>query len=353
MYEFIHSITPDVGDLISVLYRRGEQKRLHFLELFIDREIKEALLEMLELEGDLRFGDDPYDLGKDIILHKALGYEVFRVPVVRKTAFQVQSSTSDDSREWVEEHQGPIGSWEDFEAFPWPKIEDIDLFPFDWMEKNLPEGMGCFDLTAHIYELLSFLFGFETLCMKLYDDPELIQAVAGKIGTIYVDYTRTLADYDCIPLMWSADDFGFKSSLLIPPDALKEYVLPWHAECAAVAHDKGKPYLLHSCGNLGEIMDDLIIDVKIDGKHSFEDKIMPVTEAARLYGDRISIIGGIDLDFLIRSEEKALRKRVRDTIDVCMGDTGYCFGTGNSVANYVPVQNYCIMLDEAYHYTGG
>jgi uroporphyrinogen decarboxylase len=26
--------------------------------------------------------------------------------------------------------------------------------------------------------------------------------------------------------------------------------------------------------------------------------------------------------------------------------TGYCLGTGNSVANYIPVQNYLAMLDE-------
>jgi uroporphyrinogen decarboxylase len=99
-------------------------------------------------------------------------------------------------------------------------------------------------------------------------------------------------------------------------------------------------------------MEDLIEDVQIDGKHSFEDEIMPVTEASRRYGGRIAIIGGIDVDFLVRSEEREIRKRVRETLDVCTKVPGYCFGTGNSVTNYTPVENYLIMLDEAAKYAG-
>ena len=38
--------------------------------------------------------------------------------------------------------------------------------------------------------------------------------------------------------------------------------------------------------------------------------------------------------------------RVRDTIDVCQPGGGWCLGTGNSVANYIPAANYLAMLDE-------
>ena len=106
------------------------------------------------------------------------------------------------------------------------------------------------------------------------------------------------------------------------------------------------PYLLHSCGNLEEIMDDLIDDVGIDAKHSYEDVIMPVTEVKKKYGERIAILGGIDMDFLCRSDEKAVRKRVRETLELCMQGGGYCLGTGNSVANYIPLENYFAMLNE-------
>ena len=47
---------------------------------------------------------------------------------------------------------------------------------------------------------------------------------------------------------------------------------------------------LHSCGNLAGIMDELIDEVKIDGKHSFEDAIIPAEEFQRKYGDRVTVL---------------------------------------------------------------
>jgi uroporphyrinogen decarboxylase len=93
-------------------------------------------------------------------------------------------------------------------------------------------------------------------------------------------------------------------------------------------------------------MDDLIEDVKIDGKHSYEDTILDVRDAKALWGDRISILGGIDMDFLCRADEMAIRQRVRDTLEICHPSGGYCLGTGNSVANYIPLDHYLAMLDE-------
>ena len=160
-------------------------------------------------------------LQKEILVHRYLGYEVFRVPVIRKDAFVLKEIGAGDTamegqsrgeREWMEEHVGPIQSWEDFESYPWPEIDKIDLSMLDWMEKNIPEGMGCFDLTGHILEVVSFLLGYETMCMKIYDEPDLIDAMFVKVGTFYVDYTRILVDYSCVPFIWGSDDFGFKSS---------------------------------------------------------------------------------------------------------------------------------------------
>ena len=53
---------------------------------------------------------------------------------------------------------------------------------------------------------------------------------------------------------------------------------------------------------------------------------------------------------LVKSDEEGIRKRVRKTLDACMKSGGYCLGTGNSVANYIPLENYLAMLDEGKNY---
>jgi uroporphyrinogen decarboxylase len=145
---------------------------------------------------------------------------------------------------------------------------------------------------------------------------------------------------------------GFRTGLMISPDDTREFILKAHRRLAAMAHAAGRPYLLHACGNLHDIIDDLIDDVKIDGKHSFEDTIEDICDAKHRYGSRTALLGGIDVDFLCRENEKAVRARVRTTCETCMPGGGFCLGTGNSVANYIPLDNYLAMLDEGRRFSG-
>jgi len=58
------------------------------------------------------------------------------------------------------------------------------------------------------------------------------------------------------------------------------------------------------------------------------------------------------MDFICRADEQAVRERVRRTLDACQPRGRYCLGTGNTVANYVPMRNYLAMLDEGRRYRG-
>jgi uroporphyrinogen decarboxylase len=255
-------------------------------------------------------------------------------------------------RVFQDEHTGPIMSWEDLERFPWPDpAAPAATRDLEWFQKNLPEDMCIIGgLTGHFAEDLSWLMGYETLCFALHDQPDLVAAVAERLTDRYRAITARLLEFDRVKCVWGSDDMGFKTGLLISPDDTRRLVLPGHKLCAEMAHEAGRPYLLHSCGRLTDIIDDLIDDVKIDAKHSYEDTIEDVREVKGTYGRRIALLGGIDVDFLCRAGEEAIRRRVRQTLEVCQGGGGYCLGTGNSVANYIPLDNYLAMVDEGMLY---
>ncbi len=199
---------------------------------------------------------------------------------------------STKQRAWADEHKGAIMSWDDFERYPWPKIEEFDFFPFEYISSHLPEGMGM--ITCHgggLYEHLSWIMSYEGLCMALYDAPDLVKAVADRIGGLLVKFYEQLLDLTGVIAIFQGDDMGFKTGTLLAPDALRTYCLPWQKKLAAMTHDTGRPYFLHSCGNLLAIMEDLIEDVKIDGKHSYENAIIPVQEFQKRFGDRIAVLG--------------------------------------------------------------
>ena len=130
------------------------------------------------------------------------------------------------------------------------------------------------------------------------------------------------------------------------PDYIADKFLPWHRQMASYAHERGKLFFFHCCGKVDPLMDVLIDEVGIDAKHSFEENVVPVTEAKRRWGERVALLGGLDVDFIARSPIEAIRRRVRATLDICQPGGGYCLGLGNWVTDYIPVENYLAVLDE-------
>lgn len=357
---FATSIRPNAEGLVDCISRRKMPGRVHFIELFLDVEVQRAIFERFDLLDELEAGDPDFDLKSQIIIQRFLGYDYVTACLDGMVPAFARANVSDTAglqrasgRAYMEEHRGPITNWHEFEAFRWPAILDASSRRLDWYEANLPDDMCvvAFAGFGHLAEHLTWLMGYETLCYALYDQRDLVAAISQKILSQSQLVLERVLKYDRVALAWGSDDMGFKNGTLISPRDLREFVLPGHKVLAQMAHAAGRPYLLHSCGNLTTIMSDLIDDVGIDAKHSFEDVIEPVTVSKVRFGDRIALLGGIDMHFLCQADETSVRRRVRDTLDICFPGGGYCLGTGNSVANYVPLDNYLAMLDEGRRYT--
>ena len=356
---FSTRIAPDWEALLRCIRREGTPARVHFVELFLDGEVKDAICQRFNLVEGCDRGDPYYGWKREIAVQRFLGYDYVACTLEGVEIQFNQAATEDTAtlargagRLYMDEHRGPVTSWAEFEAFPWPNPSRATTQALDWYEANLPDDMcliGQFGF-GHLAEHLTWLMGYETLCYALYDHPDLVAAISRRLADISAGVLERLLSFSRVKVVWGSDDMGFKTGTLIGPKHLREFVLPGHKRLAEMAHGAGRPYLLHSCSKLDAILPDLIDDVRIDAKHSFEDVIEPVTEAKRRYGDRIALLGGVDVDLLCRADEAAVRRRTREVLDVCQPGGGYCLGTGNSVANYIPLDNYLAMLDEGRRY---
>lgn len=353
---FSIEITPDWEAFLACIRREGTPGRVHHIELSVDPEIGDAVAERYGVFDGLDPADPYIGEQRHLRLQRFLGYDYVHCGVENQEMVFTKGVVDDDAelardggRRYMEEHAGPITTWAEFEAYPWPDPKAISTRALEWYNANLPDDMcilGGEGAIGHFAEHLSWLMGYETLCYALYEQRDLVEAITQKNIEMFEAATKSLLQFDRVKAIFASDDMGFRSGTLISPNDLRELVLPGHKRMATLAHDAGRPYLLHSCGNLEAIMDDLIDDVGITGKHSFEDTIEPVADFAKRYGDRIAVLGGIDVDLLGRADEPTIRARVRETLDACMLGGGYCLGSGNSIANYIPVDSYLAMLDE-------
>lgn len=341
---------PDCRRFIKAVTTDYQPPRPPVVEYIVDKAVLRPVIELIGREwvdpgGDLDSRKAYWD--NFIAFWHHMGYDFVRLEI----SMPLPAATREGGirgRSFQETTAAAITSWEEFENYPWPRASDTDLFPLEYVAEHLPEGMGL--TTCHAggpLEHLSRLMGYETLCLALFDEPDLVAAVIGRIGELMVDYYRRLLELPGLIALWQGDDMGFRTATLIAPDDLRRHTLPWHRRFAEMAHEAQLPYFLHSCGQLAEIMDDLIDDVGIDAKHSFEDAITPAAEAKRLWGDRIGILGGVDVDKLTRLGGDELRKYVRKVIDDCAPGGRFAVGSGNSIPDYIPPENFLIMIDEA------
>jgi uroporphyrinogen-III decarboxylase len=89
-------------------------------------------------------------------------------------------------------------------------------------------------------------------------------------------------------------------------------------------------------------MDDLL-SLGIAGLHPIEKGAMDIVEVKRRYGDRLCILGNVDLNILGMGTPTEVETEVRYLIDNVGPGGGYIVSSGNSLAAYVLPENVLAM----------
>ena len=247
--------------------------------------------------------------------------------------------------------EGCIKTREDFESYPWDVIKDIYFEKnsryFEALERNMPVGMKAIGGVGNgVFECVQDITGYMNLCYIKVDDIRLYEELFNRVGDVLYDiwkeFMKLYSDTFCVMRM--GDDLGFKTNTLLPPDDIINFIIPKYKRVIDLIHSYDKPFLLHSCGNIFGIMDELI-DAGIDAKHSNEDEIAPMHVWYENYGEQIANFGGIDADILCRYSKDEIRSYVMEIFKVSKGFKGIALGSGNSIPDYMPVGNYLTMIE--------
>jgi uroporphyrinogen decarboxylase len=353
---------PDFDQFLRSLLRRDEPSPVPIAEFLIDWPIIEAItghtLPVPPGEGGLtqatihRAGEpDWVKRFVDAMLEFSLWIGMDYLYIELDTGLQLAEAKEVGGTEieqernwWYVSPTGRVANWEDFERFPWPSRDDLDYSMLDYACHVVPEGMKIMVQTLGLFEPLYCLMGLETLSFVLYDEPDLVNEFVSQVIDLLMAQVEVAMQHEQVGGVWMGDDLGYNSGPFVSPSILREVIFPGYQQLIDLTHRHGRVFFLHSCGNLRAIMEDLI-RLGIDAKHSFEDKIQPVEEVYRQWGERIALIGGVDMDILARGTQEQVCCRTREILDVCGPDGGYALGSGNSVTDYIPTANYLAMLD--------
>ncbi len=335
---------PDYRNLLQVLNNQRPD-RLPLYEHHIDPPfISKAFGETIDPSG-LTAGELPDYYRKVIGFWKDMTYDGFDFEAAICNIFPGHGAIMGGM-------PGPIQTRDDFEKYPWKDIPVIFKEKYkphlDAIRVTLPSGMKAYGGCGYgIFEGSQDLVGYEHLCVMQCMDPELFRDLFVRIGDLWVELWTWLSENysDIFVFYRMGDDLGHKTSTLLEPDIIRQHILPQLKRVIEIAHSAGKKFLLHSCGCIFPLMDD-IISLGIDAKHSNEDQIAPFGEWIEKYSDRIGLFGGFDLNLLILEEPDVVYKTILEKGSQYRSRArGYGLGSGNSIPGYVPVDGFLAMVD--------
>lgn len=176
--------------------------------------------------------------------------------------------------------------------------------------------------------------GIESFCIAVYENRSLVEAVLDR----YCDWMVVVAERICqmgFDVFVSTDDLAFKTGPFLSPAMFRDLVVPYHQR---VAEKITIPWILHSDGDVMPYLEDLL-SLGITGLHPNEKGAMDIRAMKREYGDRICLLGNVDLNILGMGTPEDVDQEVRDLIrDVGPGG-GYIVTSGNTLAGYLRPEN--------------
>ncbi len=339
---------PDFNCLLQILNRQTAGRPVLF-EFFMN----EPLYKLLTEEEKIPEGSEDFRSRVRMIrAFRNAGYDY--TTLLPPAEFTFAAHNDAGASPYSLNDKTDIHNRESFERHRWPDVDILDWAFIEELIPYIPDGMK---LVASgpggVEENVIALVGFQNLSYMMIDDPELVKDLFEAVGRRLVDYYREICKYEAVGACISNDDWGFKTQTFLSPEQMEDWLFPWHKKITETIHSSGRPVILHSCGNIYPVIDKIIDDLKYEGKHSYEDTIMPVEEAWETYHDRIAIMGGIDVDYMIRDSTDAIYKRSRLMLERTADNGAFALGTGNSVPEYLPAEKYFAMLKAAHDVTDG
>ena len=257
-----------------------------------------------------------------------------------------QFKDEDSSPQFLECKVSSPEAWEEAKARMKPTDDRI---PWDWLKEHFER------LNSEHFTVANFWFGFdaasawmagtETVLFAMADNPEWARDMFDTFLDMCIAlYTKIWdAGYRFDAISWP-DDMGYKGRTFFSPEMYRELLKPVHKRAVDWAHERGVYAHIHSCGNIMELVDDLV-EIGIDALNPIEVKAgMDPIYLKEKYGDRLVLHGGINA--ALWHDRDAIIEEINRIVPVLKQGGGYIFSSDHSIPNSVSAETFCAIVEE-------
>lgn len=251
---------------------------------------------------------------------------------------------------------GSFDNFEEYEKFPLPDPDDPlreNLFKAAMqLERDYKEKICCAPGITGMMEMTWEGFGLESFS-RLLANKRNAKKVFDDRGKFSVEMVKRIIEWGGSGPMLIFDDYGYKKGLFMSPKNYREYVIPWLEEICKQAHKGGLQVILHSCGDIYQIFED-IINAGVDAVNPIEPTTSNpeynIFKLNETYGDKITFLGNVSPQDLSDKDPQTILEYTKSLIKQIAPGGGFILSSGHSINPAVKLENFLAMREALQKY---
>ncbi len=316
----------------------GVPDRVPYMEFGIDRSLLSRMLGW-STSTDAKTDLESNHFSPDEMTQVADHLDLDNSPYVMRAPVYAEKHAGKDGRLYYGE--GLIRSTSDLSTISLPDPLDDSIYEqARTAVAKKGDRAACFVTRAGMFPALLGA-GIERFSIALYDDRRFVEDLLD----IYFEWSVAVAERACsmgFDFYVTTDDFAFKSAPYFSPAMFDEFMLPRYLE---LGRSFSLPWVMYSDGNILPFVESLL-QIGITGLHPLEKGAVDIVSFKKTYGDRVCLLGNVDLNLLAAGTPDEVRNEVRWLLREVAPGGGYILTSGNSLASYCIPANVLAMTDE-------
>jgi uroporphyrinogen decarboxylase len=188
-----------------------------------------------------------------------------------------------------------------------------------------------------IFERAWMLMGYEELLVGMESNEKYVSVLLEKILENKLSIARKSIEMG-FEVGHTGDDFGGQYSLMMSKDTWRRCLMPLYSKLWRVYKDAGLPVIHHSCGNVTEIMGDLV-DLGVDVLEPVQ-RVMDFRKLKKDFGKHIVFWGGIPTQTVFPfGTPTDVRRETKEVIATLGENGGLIIGPDQEIMADVPINN--------------
>jgi len=199
------------------------------------------------------------------------------------------------------------------------------------------------------------LLGMENLLIKMYEEPELVDAVFQHIVDYYAAVSERIfkAAAEVIDIFFIGNDFGSQTGPLIGEQLFRRFLLPHVRRLIDLGHGYDLKVMLHCCGGFAPLIP-AMIEAGLDALHAVQPSCrgMDLATLKANFGRKIVFNGGIDShQVLVNGTPDLVRAKTREVLEIMKPGGGYIAGASHDwILEETPLPNVLAMFEAINQY---